>query len=184
MPPAIKSSTQKTVPHPPLPHDGPGSFNNIHLAVLVVLAPFVAVRFVPFLSIGFYSYIFLFLLCGMPVTVAYWQIMSTYSGNVRDNVKMPNRPQSDYLEFKDPALRQEYLNKKIPMQIAYDAYFDSKLDFKGGLSACFLEHVRLIRQHMQAIFWMCWSTGMIGQRSASPWKSGRFASNASAVQNS
>lgn len=62
-----------------------------------------------------------------------------YGGNVRDNIKMPGRPQSDYLTIKDPELREKYANKKIPMQIAYDAYFDQKLDIKGDVLEA-LEH--------------------------------------------
>lgn len=132
-PKTVSSQTQKAVPHPPLPVDGNGSFNNYVLAALVLGAPVLVVRFIPFVTLGFYSYLFLALLCGIPVTVAYWQIMSLYGAHTRDNIKLPGRPITDYIDFKDPQLKQEYAltGKKIPMQIAYDAYFDQKLDFKG-----------------------------------------------------
>jgi hypothetical protein len=129
--PRVQSATQKTVPHPPLPVDGNGSFSNITLAILVLASPFLGVKFIPFLSLGFYTYFVLLVPFGMLATVAYWQIMSMYGPSVRTNIPLPGRPQSDYLTINDPELKREYEGKKIPMQIAYDAYFDKKIDFKG-----------------------------------------------------
>lgn len=135
-PKTVISRSQYAVPHPPFPVDGNGSFSNLVLTASILGAPVLVVRFIPFLSLGFWSYIFLVLLCGLPVTVAYWQIMSVYGSPVRDNIKLPGKPVTDYIDFKDPELKKEYAltGKKIPMQIAYDAYFDQKLDFKGECS--------------------------------------------------
>jgi len=135
----ITSAENKTVPHPPYPVDGNGAFNNLHLAAVVVLAPVVFLTFMPFLSLTWFTYKIFFFLLGIPATCAYWQGISMYGHNVRDNVKMPGRPQSEYLVLKDPELREKYANKKIPMQIAYDAYFDQKLDIKGDVLDA-LEH--------------------------------------------
>jgi len=138
-PTRLRSEDNKTVPHPPFPVDGNGAFNNYHLIGAVVLGPAIFLAFMPFLSLTWFSYKIFFFLLGIPITAAYWQIISMYGGNTRDNIKMPGRPQSDYLLIKDPELREKYTNKKIPMQIAYDAYFDQKLDIKGDVLDA-LEH--------------------------------------------
>lgn len=43
-------------------------------------------------------------------------------------------PIEDYLTIHDPALKAKYNgNKKIPMQVFHDAYFEGKIDIKGDM---------------------------------------------------
>ncbi|KAF8502975.1 hypothetical protein JB92DRAFT_823801 [Gautieria morchelliformis] len=77
---------------------------------------------------GFCTYWFLFALCGVPVTIGYWTLMSTYGPRKNEKVALPGKPLEEYIEIKDPQLRQHYGGeKKIPMQVLHDAYFDGKL---------------------------------------------------------
>lgn len=121
-----------TVPQPPFPVDGNGSFNNLHLAALVIASPFVFFKFfVPYFTIGFYSYLLFLPLVGIPTAVMYWFAMSRIGGPKREYTlsKLPGKPMSYYFTFKDKELERKYANKKIPMQTLYDAYFDEKVDF-------------------------------------------------------
>jgi hypothetical protein len=40
---------------------------------------------------------------------------------------------TDYVVFNDKKLEQKYANKKIPMSVLYEAYFDGALDLTGDL---------------------------------------------------
>lgn len=126
-----KISKAVAIPQPPYPVDGNGTFSNLQLAALVLISPWVLFKFfVPYFTLGFYSYLFFLPLTGVPVTVAYWYLMSRIGGPKREYVlrKLPNKPMSYYMTFKDEELRNKYSAKKIPMQTFYDAYFDGKID--------------------------------------------------------
>lgn len=128
---------QPTIKNAPLPAEGNGSFNNVHLALAIFLAPAVLLRILPFVKaswFGWTSYMFLVALLGVPVAIAYWSIMSAYGPRVNEKVTLPGRPVEYYLDIKDPALRAKYHGyHKIPMQIFYDSYFDGKIDVRGDL---------------------------------------------------
>jgi len=130
-----KVSQAVTVPQPPYPVDGNGDFNNLQLTALVLAAPFILFKFfIPYFTIGFWSYIFFLPVTGVPVTIGYWYLMSRIGSSKREYVakRLPGKPMDYYFTFKDAALKQKYSNRKINWQVLYDAYFDEKVDFNRG----------------------------------------------------
>lgn len=125
--PAIKNAPEAGLA------EGSGSFSNIQLAALLILVPWVVKRILPLVNRGgFYTYWFLFALCGIPVAIGYWTLMSTYGSRKNEKVVLPGKPLEEYIDIKDPELRQHYGgDKKIPMQVFHDAYFEGKVEFKG-----------------------------------------------------
>ncbi|KAI6121181.1 cyclopropane fatty acid synthase domain-containing protein [Pisolithus sp. B1] len=95
--------------------EGNGYFSNTHLAILVLGVPFFVKRILPIVNRGgFKTYVFLVIVLGVPITVAYWTVASMYG--------------------KRKNLKSLYQGKeKIPMQIFHDAYFDGKIDFNGDV---------------------------------------------------
>lgn len=119
--------------------EGNGYFSNYQLAALVLGVPWVVKRSLPVLCYGgFKTYLFLVLVLGLPITIAYWTLMSRYGHRVNEKVQLPGRNIEEYITIKDPELKAVYFGKeKIPMQVFHDAYFDEKIDFNGMLrSAC------------------------------------------------
>ncbi len=81
---------------------------------------------------GFKTYLFLLVVTGVPVTVAYWALVSMYGPRKNEKVVLPGKDIEEYIEIKDVELRRLYNGKqKIPMQLFHDAYFEGKIDFKG-----------------------------------------------------
>lgn len=117
--------------------EGNGSFNNIHLAVLVVVVPWLVKRILPIVNRGgFKTYLFLLLVLGVPVTVAYWTVMSMYGKRKNEKVPLPERNIEEYITIHDAELKAKYHGKeKIPMQVFHDAYFEGKIDFNGQFLA-------------------------------------------------
>jgi hypothetical protein len=113
--------------------EGNGAFNNVHLAILIVAVPWLVKRLLPIVNHGgFKTYIFLLLLLAVPVTVAYWTIVSMYGKRKNEKVTLPGKDIETYIKIKDLELRSHYSRKdKIPMQIFHDAFFEGKIDFNG-----------------------------------------------------
>lgn len=113
--------------------EGNGSFSNYHLAALVVFVSWVVKRMLPLVNRGgLKTYIFMFLLCGGPVTVGYWAFMSRYGGRKNEKVTLPGKDIEEYIAIHDPELKAKYHGKeKIPMQLFHDAFFEGKIDFEG-----------------------------------------------------
>lgn len=113
--------------------EGNGAFNNYHLAACLIVVPYLLKSFLPLVNRGgFKTYIFLFLLTGLPVTVAYWTLNSMYGGRKNEKVQLPGKNIEEYITIKDTEMKILYNGKnKIPMQIFHDAYFDGKIEFKG-----------------------------------------------------
>lgn len=121
--PAIKNA--------PLPADGPGSkhFNNYALVATMVLLPWFLSRKI---GGGFYLFLFLAIVLAIPILMAWWTIMSTYSPRLNETVKLPNRGVEYYLDFHDDELKQKYSgSNKIPMETFHELYFANKVSFKG-----------------------------------------------------
>ena len=114
--------------------EGNGSFNNLHLAALVLGVPYYVKKWIPIVRCGgFKTYLFLVAILGVPVAIAYWTVMSTYGRRKNEKVVLPGKDIEEYISIKDPELKIHYGGKeKIPMQVFYDAYFDGKVDFKGA----------------------------------------------------
>lgn len=132
----VKPTTTPSIKNAPLVGlaEGNGQFSNIQLAAVVLVVPYVLKWALPLVNRGgFKTYIFLVLLTGAPSTVAYWYLMSRIGARKNTKVALPGKPITDYLEFKDEELAAQYkaTGKKIPIQVAHDAYFEGKLDVKG-----------------------------------------------------
>ncbi|KAI0748865.1 sphingolipid C9-methyltransferase [Fomes fomentarius] len=114
--------------------EGNGYFSNIHLAGLVLVVPWLVKRTLPVVSYGgFKTYVFLVLLLGIPITIAYWTVMSLYGPRKNQKVQLPGRNIEEYITIKDPELKAKYFGKeKIPMQVFHDAFFDDKVEFNAG----------------------------------------------------
>ncbi|KAG8904238.1 hypothetical protein FRB99_002058 [Tulasnella sp. 403] len=125
--PAIKNA--------PFPAEGNGSFSNLALAGAVVVVPYFVKKWIPLVNRGgFWTYFVLAVLLGVPVTVGYWTIMSYVGKRKNEKLTFPGKPIEHYITFHDPELKEKYSKgNKIPMQIAYDAYFDGKLSFNGDV---------------------------------------------------
>lgn len=112
--------------------DGPSSrhFSNILLFTLLLGIPYLVTRK---LGGGFKTYLFLAILIGIPVLVAFWTVASSYSPNLGgDVVKLPNRGVEHYISFKDAELASKYKgDNKIPMETFHELYFDGKVQFNG-----------------------------------------------------
>ena len=113
--------------------EGNGSFSNYVLASLVLGLPWLLKRVLPFINRGgFKTYLFLTALLGVPITIAYWTLMSMFGPRKNEKVALPGKDIEEYINIKDPELRARYHGKeKIPMQTFHDAYFDGKIDFNG-----------------------------------------------------
>ena len=113
--------------------EGNGSFSNYVLASLVLGLPWLLKRVLPFINRGgFKTYLFLTALLGVPITMAYWTLMSMFGPRKNEKVILPGKDIEEYINIKDPELRARYHGKeKIPMQTFHDAYFDGKIDFNG-----------------------------------------------------
>lgn len=114
--------------------EGNGSFSNLHLVALVLGVPWVLKHILPvFNRGGLKTYLFLLIVSGIPVTMAYWTAMSTYGRRKNDKVWMPGKDLEHYITIKDAKLAKRYTRQeKIPMQLFHDLYFDEKIDINGA----------------------------------------------------
>jgi hypothetical protein len=118
--------------------EGNGSFNNYHLAALVVVVPYILKSFLPIVKYGgFKTYLFMFLLTGAPTAVGYWAFNSIYGARRNEKVALPGKDIEEYITINDPELKKVYKGKeKMPMQLFHDSYFDGKVDFNGTSVQC------------------------------------------------
>lgn len=121
--------------------EGNGYFSNVQLAVLVIGVPWLLKRILPIVNRGgLKTYLFLLIITGIPVTVAYWTVASMYGRRKNSKVLMPGKDLEEYITIKDPELREKYHGKeKIPMQVFHDAYFQGKIEFNGTFIYVYLE---------------------------------------------
>lgn len=121
--PAIKNA--------PLPADGPGNeqFSNIALGVALIGAPwYLASR----VSGGFKTVVFFAVFTTIPILMVFWTIMSTYSPRLNDKVKLPGRPVSYYMTFKNDTDRARYSGRhKIPLQTFIELYLSGQVDLNA-----------------------------------------------------
>lgn len=146
---------------------GNGSFSNYHMVGAVLAVPYVLWKFLPIPYFSFTTvYTLLLLLTGLPVIVGYWMVMSHIGPRKRSNVILPGKNIEEYLDIKDPALKARYFGqKKIPMQIFHDAYFEDKIEVKGASSRPCPERDELTRAR-QATCSRLWSSVTTGLRTS------------------
>lgn len=153
-PSSVRLTSLASIKNAPFPAEGSGSFSNAVLAGLVLGVPYVVKRMMPVVSRGgSYTYWFLVVVLGLPVTIAYWTVMSMFGPRKNEKLAFPGRPQSEYLELKDEGFRTEWQGKKIPMQIFYDAYFEGKVDFKGGFSGFYAHMLTVAGDVLDVMEW-------------------------------
>lgn len=145
--------------------EGNGYFSNAQLAALVLVVPWVIKRILPFVNRGgLKTYLFILVITGIPITVAYWAVASIYGRRKNVKVLMPGRDLEDYITIKDPELKEKYHgNTKIPMQVFHDAYFEGKIDFNGNFYPYVYAMISLTRR-AQATCWTSWKNVTIGQK--------------------
>ncbi|OBT84700.1 cyclopropane-fatty-acyl-phospholipid synthase [Pseudogymnoascus sp. 03VT05] len=127
----VKTTDSPAIHNPPLPADGAGNeqFNNIIFAsVLLGVPTYLAWK----VGGGLKTTIFFALITFVPLLLAFWTVMSTYSPRINEKVKLPGRPVEHYLTFKKEADRARFSgNKKVPMQTFFEIYFSGDVDFNG-----------------------------------------------------
>lgn len=132
----ILTTDSPAIHNAPYPADGPGSkhFNNYVLIGLLTLIPWFIARK---LGLGFKTWVFLFLVFALPILMAFWYLLSSFSPRLNEKVKLPNQPISKYLEFHTEELKAQYINSnggkgtKIPIETFHELYFNGKVSFKG-----------------------------------------------------
>ena len=133
---AVRKTDTPAIKNAPLEglYEGSGYFSNAQLAALVIVVPWFVKRMLPLVNRGGWkTYFFMLILCGVPVTMAYWTLMSRYGPRKNEKIQLPGRHVEEYITIHDPELKAKYNGKeKIPMQVFHDAYFDSKIDFNGA----------------------------------------------------
>ncbi|KAG9311310.1 sphingolipid C9-methyltransferase [Chiua virens] len=116
--------------------EGNGYFSNLHLAALVLGVPFLLKRITPFVNRGgFKTYIFLVVLLGLPITIAYWTLAvyvrqtqepkghSSFQGNRGVHHHQGPRAQSSLSRQR----------KNSPCRCSTTAYFEGKIEFNGDV---------------------------------------------------
>jgi hypothetical protein len=101
---------------------------------LVLVIPWVIKCLLPFVDHSdLKTYLFILVITGIPISVAYWTVASTYSHHKNVKVLMPGKDLKDYITINDPELKEKYhSNSKIPMQVFHDAYFGDKINFNAS----------------------------------------------------
>lgn len=118
--------------------EGNGAFNNYHFVAALVVVPYVVKAFTPIVKYGgFKTYLFMFVICGLPTAIAYWTLNSVYGARRNTKVVLPGKDIEEYITITDPELKRLYKGKeKIPMQVFHDAYFEGKIEFNGTSRLC------------------------------------------------
>ncbi|ANZ77960.1 BA75_04879T0 [Komagataella pastoris] len=127
----VKITNYAAIKNAPLPADGPGSknFSNWLLLGLLTGVPLFVTRK---LHGGLKTFIFFFIVFAIPILMAYWTVLSSYSPRLNEKVQFPNRGVEHYLKFHDDQLAAKYQGQnKIPMETFHELYFEGKVSFKG-----------------------------------------------------
>lgn len=80
---------------------------------------------------GLKTWIFLALIFFLPILVAYWSFVSSFSPRINEKVKLPGKPIEDYLTFHDEKLAKKYHGSTIPWETFHELYFANKVSFNG-----------------------------------------------------
>ncbi|KAI9144365.1 S-adenosyl-L-methionine-dependent methyltransferase [Paraphysoderma sedebokerense] len=132
-----RNAKRTTVPVPPYPVHGAGfhQFSSNQLWAVTFGSPAVLLYL---FSISLKWYPIALLLLGFPAFALNFYMTSQYMSAPPSDIKLPGKPLEEYMEIKDPELRAKYHGyTKIPIETAFEAYFDGKLDFKGDIFEVF-----------------------------------------------
>jgi sphingolipid C9-methyltransferase len=127
----LKTTNYPAIKNAPLPADGAGSkhFNNWILLAVMTVIPWHLTRS---LGLGFKTFVFFFIVLALPILMAWWTLLSTYSPRLNEKAKFPNKGVEYYLDFHDEELKEKYKgSNKIPMETFHELYFANKVSFKG-----------------------------------------------------
>jgi sphingolipid C9-methyltransferase len=134
-----RTTSYAAIANAPLPAEGSSSFSNVHLGISILLFPAFLQWSMPWifkLSRSWTWYWILVAVFGLPVSIAYWALMSRIGGRVNEKCILPGKGLQGYVEIKDAELRKKYpASGKMPMQVFHDAYFEGKIEFKGELDS-------------------------------------------------
>lgn len=132
----IATTASPAIHNAPLPADGPGlkHFSNWALLGFLVLIPYYPTYK---LGLGWKTFLVFFTVTAIPILLAYWTVLSSFSPRINEKVKFPNKPVSHYLEYHTPELKAKYEESnggkgtKIPMETFQELFFTGKVSFKG-----------------------------------------------------
>lgn len=83
---------------------------------------------------GLKTWIFFAIVLVLPVLVALWTYLSTFSPRTNEKVKLTGRPVEHYLTFKREEDRRRYRgNNKVPLPALAEMYLDGHVEFKGDI---------------------------------------------------
>ncbi|KAF2259191.1 S-adenosyl-L-methionine-dependent methyltransferase [Lojkania enalia] len=131
----IKLTSYPAIANPTLPADGKSAehFSNGLLIFLLISIP---AWFTRLLGGGFKTWLFLAVVCFLPVLGAFWWTTSKVVPRKNEKVKLPGKPIEHYLTFKSKEDREKYSGRAtITMHTFHEMYFDGKVDFNGDCLA-------------------------------------------------
>lgn len=130
---AVNHSKHQMAPVPFTPVEGSGSdnFSNMQLVALAVIVPLLVNLA---LGLSLYWFPVFAALLAVPVFIANHMLQSVSGVPNRPQVGLPGKPTDAYLDFKNSQEFMKYNSKrKIPIETFFEAYFDEKIDIKGGM---------------------------------------------------
>jgi len=127
-----KKTDYPSIKNPDFPVEVAGfeTFNNLHLASVILGAPFILVSI---LKLPFWSYPVLTILLALPIFAAYFTYGSQFALPLNNRVQTPGKKVEYYITIVDPAFQKYKGKNRIPMETFFEAYFDGKVTF---LSFC------------------------------------------------
>lgn len=141
----VRLTNYPAIKNAPLIVEGNGRFSNKEFIISVILIPYLIGKFlIPMITVTLFSisHLVLIIIFGAPVMILYWTLNSIYPNQNPNEILLPNNKQSSYFIFKDHQLSLKYNHaedsnankqKKIPMQVWHDAYFDGKIQLKRDM---------------------------------------------------
>lgn len=121
-----KKTNYPSIKNPDFPVEVAGfeTFNNLHLAGVILGAPFLIVTF---LKWPLWSFPLLVVLLALPIFAAYFTHGSQFALPINNRVQTPGKKVEDYLTIIDPSLQKYKGKNRIPMETFFEAYFDGKV---------------------------------------------------------
>ncbi|KAG0299979.1 hypothetical protein BGZ98_009606, partial [Dissophora globulifera] len=102
---------------------GNESFNNLHLAMVILGVPSMIVTI---FKLPLWAYPLLVVGLALPIFASYFVYGSKFAVPYNNRVQTPGKKVEDYLTIVDPAFQQYKGKNRIPMETFFEAYFDGK----------------------------------------------------------